>query len=37
MEHRPLGPTGVLVSKLRLGAIMFGDWAPKDHEDIIRP
>jgi len=27
-----------LVSKLRLGAMMFGDWAPKDHgESIIRP
>ena len=25
MEHRPLGRTGVLVSKLCLGTMMFGD------------
>jgi aryl-alcohol dehydrogenase-like predicted oxidoreductase len=38
MEHRPLGRAGVLVSKLCLGAMMVGDWAPKDHdESIIRP
>jgi aryl-alcohol dehydrogenase-like predicted oxidoreductase len=26
MEHRPLGCTGVSVSKLCLGAMMFGAW-----------
>ena len=27
MEHRPLGRTGVSVSKLCLGTMMFGAWA----------
>jgi aryl-alcohol dehydrogenase-like predicted oxidoreductase len=36
MELRPLGRTGVSVSKLWLGAMMFGDWGNKDHEDSIR-
>jgi aryl-alcohol dehydrogenase-like predicted oxidoreductase len=36
MELRPLGRTGVSVSKLCLGAMMFGDWGNKDHEDSIR-
>jgi aryl-alcohol dehydrogenase-like predicted oxidoreductase len=36
MELRPLGRTGVLVSKLCLGAMMFGDWGNKDHDDSIR-
>ena len=36
MEHRPLGRTGVLVSKLCLGAMMFGDWGTKDHDESIR-
>ncbi len=36
MEHRPLGRTGVSVSKLCLGAMMFGDWGNKDHDDSIR-
>ena len=36
MEHRPLGRTGVQVSKLCLGAMMFGDWGNKDHDDSIR-
>jgi aryl-alcohol dehydrogenase-like predicted oxidoreductase len=36
MEHRPLGRTGVSVSKLCLGAMMFGDWGTKDHDDSIR-
>src|SRR6476659_9474291 len=36
MEHRPLGRTGVSVSKLCLGAMMFGDWGNKDHEDSVR-
>jgi aryl-alcohol dehydrogenase-like predicted oxidoreductase len=36
MEHRSLGRTGVSVSKLCLGAMMFGDWGNKDHDESIR-
>ena len=36
MEHRPLGRTGVSVSKLCLGAMMFGEWGNKDHDESIR-
>ena len=36
MEYRPLGPTGVHVSKLCLGTMMFGAWGNTDHEDSIR-
>jgi aryl-alcohol dehydrogenase-like predicted oxidoreductase len=36
MELRPLGRTGVQVSPLCLGAMMFGDWGTKDHEESIR-
>ena len=36
MEQRPLGRTGVSVSKLCLGAMMFGDWGTKDHGESIR-
>jgi aryl-alcohol dehydrogenase-like predicted oxidoreductase len=36
MEHRLLGRTGVSVSKLCLGAMMFGEWGNTDHEDSIR-
>jgi len=36
MEPRPLGRTGVSVSKLCLGAMMFGDWGNKIHDDCIR-
>src|SRR4029078_4024879 len=36
MEHRPLGRTGVSVGKLCLGAMMFGDWGNKDHDESIR-
>jgi aryl-alcohol dehydrogenase-like predicted oxidoreductase len=36
MEIRPLGRTGVKVSSLCLGAMMFGDWGNQDHEDSIR-
>jgi aryl-alcohol dehydrogenase-like predicted oxidoreductase len=36
MEHRPLGRTGVSVSKLCLGTMMFGDWGTKDHDESIR-
>src|SRR3954451_25294114 len=36
MELRPLGRTGVSVSKLCLGTMMFGAWGNPDHDDSIR-
>jgi aryl-alcohol dehydrogenase-like predicted oxidoreductase len=36
MEHRLLGRTGVSVSKFCLGAMMFGGWGNKDHDESIR-
>ena len=36
MEYRPLGRTGVQVSKLCLGTMMFGAWGNPDHDDSIR-
>src|SRR5690242_12867964 len=36
MEHRILGRTGVHVSPLCLGAMMFGAWGNPDHDDSIR-
>jgi aryl-alcohol dehydrogenase-like predicted oxidoreductase len=36
MEHRDLGSTGVKVSPLCLGAMMFGAWGNTDHEDCTR-
>jgi aryl-alcohol dehydrogenase-like predicted oxidoreductase len=36
MEYRELGRTGVTVSPLCLGAMMFGAWGNPDHEDSIR-
>jgi aryl-alcohol dehydrogenase-like predicted oxidoreductase len=36
MEVRPLGRTGVQVSKLCLGTMMFGAWGNTDHDDSIR-
>jgi aryl-alcohol dehydrogenase-like predicted oxidoreductase len=36
MEHRRLGRTGVSVSKLCLGAMMFGAWGNPDYEESIR-
>ena len=36
MEHRTLGRTGVKVSPLCLGAMMFGAWGNPDHDDSIR-
>src|SRR2546421_883176 len=36
MEMRPLGRTGVKVSPLCLGAMMFGAWGNTDHDDCIR-
>ena len=36
MEYRPLGRTGVSVSNLCLGTMMFGAWGNTDHDDSIR-
>jgi aryl-alcohol dehydrogenase-like predicted oxidoreductase len=36
MDYRTLGHTGVQVSPLCLGAMMFGAWGNTDHEDSIR-
>src|SRR3954467_1138556 len=36
MEPRTLGPTGVHVSPLCLGAMMFGAWGNTDHDECIR-
>jgi aryl-alcohol dehydrogenase-like predicted oxidoreductase len=36
MERRPLGRTGVSVSKFCLGAMMFGAWGNPDHDESIR-
>ncbi|WP_306204180.1 aldo/keto reductase [Actinoplanes sp. RD1] len=36
MDHRPLGRTGVRVSPLCLGTMMFGAWGNPDHDESIR-
>jgi aryl-alcohol dehydrogenase-like predicted oxidoreductase len=36
MQFRPLGRTGVQVSPLCLGAMMFGPWGNDDHADSTR-
>jgi aryl-alcohol dehydrogenase-like predicted oxidoreductase len=36
MEYRPLGRTGVSVSQLCLGAMMFGAFGNTDHDDCVR-
>jgi aryl-alcohol dehydrogenase-like predicted oxidoreductase len=36
MDHRTLGRTGVQVSPLCLGAMMFGAWGERDHDESIR-
>jgi aryl-alcohol dehydrogenase-like predicted oxidoreductase len=36
VEYRPLGATGVQVSPLCLGAMMFGAWGNPDHDESIR-
>jgi aryl-alcohol dehydrogenase-like predicted oxidoreductase len=36
MRYRSLGTTGVKVSPLCLGAMMFGAWGNTDHDDSIR-
>ena len=36
MEYRTLGHTGIKVSPLCLGAMMFGAWGNPDHDESIR-
>jgi aryl-alcohol dehydrogenase-like predicted oxidoreductase len=36
MRYRPLGQTGVEVSTLCLGTMLFGPWGNPDHDDSIR-
>lgn len=36
MEYRPLGQTGITVSQLCLGTMMFGSFGNADQEDSIR-
>jgi aryl-alcohol dehydrogenase-like predicted oxidoreductase len=36
MEYRTLGRTGMKVSPLCLGAMMFGAWGETDHDEAIR-
>jgi aryl-alcohol dehydrogenase-like predicted oxidoreductase len=36
MEYRNLGTTGVQVSPLCLGAMMFGAWGNPDHDESVR-
>ena len=36
MDYRTLGRTGLKVSPLCLGAMMFGQWGNPDHDDSIR-
>jgi aryl-alcohol dehydrogenase-like predicted oxidoreductase len=36
MEHRTFGRTGVEVSPLCLGAMMFGAWGNADHDESVR-
>jgi aryl-alcohol dehydrogenase-like predicted oxidoreductase len=36
MNYRTLGTTGTKVSPLCLGAMMFGDWGNRDHDESIR-
>jgi aryl-alcohol dehydrogenase-like predicted oxidoreductase len=36
MDYRPLGRTGVSVSQMCLGAMMFGAFGNSDHDDVIK-
>jgi aryl-alcohol dehydrogenase-like predicted oxidoreductase len=36
MDHRTLGTTGLQVSQLCLGAMMFGAWGNPDHDESVR-
>ena len=35
MEQRPLGDTGIWVSELCLGAMMFGAFGNRDHDECV--
>src|SRR5438445_12795922 len=36
MERTTLGRTGIQVSRYCLGAMMFGAWGNRDHDDCVR-
>lgn len=36
MDYRAIGGTGVEVSHLCLGAMMFGAWGNTDHDECVR-
>ena len=36
MEYRTLGQTGIQVSTQCLGAMMFGLWGNRDHDDCVK-
>ena len=36
MEYRPLGRSGMFVSELALGGMMFGSFGNTDHDDSVR-
>jgi aryl-alcohol dehydrogenase-like predicted oxidoreductase len=36
MEYRSFGGTGLKVSRLCLGAMMFGAWGNRDHDECVR-
>jgi aryl-alcohol dehydrogenase-like predicted oxidoreductase len=36
MDYRPLGRTGMMVSELCLGAMMFGAYGEPDHDESVR-
>src|SRR5271170_7046788 len=36
MDYHSLGKTGIKVSPLCLGAMMFGAWGNPDHDDSVR-
>jgi aryl-alcohol dehydrogenase-like predicted oxidoreductase len=36
MEYRSFGCTGLKVSPLCLGAMMFGSWGNRDHDECLR-
>jgi len=36
MNYRTLGSTGIQVSHLCLGAMMFGTWGNSDHDECVR-
>jgi aryl-alcohol dehydrogenase-like predicted oxidoreductase len=36
MDYRPLGRTGISVSQMCLGAMMFGAFGNSDHDDVIK-